>query len=294
MIIKDQMAFYGYDVEMCYNCNLGNGPRIVANRELAPELNQRNADLLVTTRPDRPADFGVTSVGILRGAYLGQGAYSGAATTNLRLIARIVTPSFLTVATKCELEITDLAQLRDRRNLKVMGNNARVLQYYGLERAAIEAAGGEFFVQGDIVKRDDFDLILGTATLANHPEGNVWYEMTQRHDLCYHQLPDDLLDSFVSEEGYKRVTMPQRYLRGVLTAIQTVTPDETAGNAVFGRADMPDSFAYDIAKAMYEHRELLQFGVLPLYYDERVVTNMPDVPLHPGAERYYRERGFIP
>jgi TRAP-type uncharacterized transport system substrate-binding protein len=57
---------------------------------------------------------------------------------------------------------------------------------------------------------------------------------------------------------------------------------------------MPDSFAYDVAKAMYEHRELLQFGVLPLYYDERVVTNMPDVPLHPGAERFYREQGFIP
>jgi TRAP transporter TAXI family solute receptor len=297
MVIKQQLASYEYNVEMCYNCNLGNGPRIVANRELAPALNQRNADLGVTTRPDRPADFGITSVGILLGAYRGEGAYAGNATTNLRLIARILTPSFLAVATKCELGIKDLAELKGRSKLKVMGSsggtNALFLNYYGLDEASVKAQGGEFFVQGDIVKREDFDLIVSTATLSNHPEGNVWYEMTQRHNLCFHQLPEELLNRYVSEEGFRRTTIPHRYMRGVDRPIATVSPDRTAGNAVFGRADMPDSFAYDIAKAMYEQRDLFQFGVQPLYYDSRIVWQMPDVPLHPGAAKFYREVGFI-
>jgi TRAP-type uncharacterized transport system substrate-binding protein len=296
-VLKQQMAFYGYDVEVCYNCNLGNGPRIVANRELAPPLNQRNADLLVTTRPDRPSDFGITSVGILLGAYRGEGAYAGNATTNLRLIGRILTPSFLAVAVKCELGITDLNQLRNRPNLKIMGatggTNAPFLQHYGIDEASVKAKGGEFFVQGDVVKRDDFDLIVSTATLSNHPEGNVWYEMTQRHNLCFFQLPEDLLNRYVTELGFKRTVMPQRYMRGVTKAIATVSPDETAGNAIFIRADAPDQFAYDVARALYERRDVLQFGVQPLYYDSRVVWRMPDVPLHPGAERYYRELGFM-
>jgi TRAP-type uncharacterized transport system substrate-binding protein len=114
-----------------------------------------------------------------------------------------------------------------------------------------------------------------------------------RRPRYVHQLPEELLDRYVSEEGFRRTAMPHRYMRGVDRPIATVSPDRTAGNAVFGRADMPDSFAYDIAKAMYEQRDLFQFGVQPLYYDSRIVWQMPDVPLHPGAAKFYREVGFI-
>jgi TRAP-type uncharacterized transport system substrate-binding protein len=32
---------------------------------------------------------------------------------------------------------------------------------------------------------------------------------------------------------------------------------------------------------------------MPLYYDSRTVTQLPPVPLHPGAERFYREIGYV-
>jgi TRAP-type uncharacterized transport system substrate-binding protein len=56
---------------------------------------------------------------------------------------------------------------------------------------------------------------------------------------------------------------------------------------------MPDSFAYDVAKAINEHRDLLKFGLIHFSYDSRTVWKAQNLPLHPGAERYYREVGYI-
>jgi TRAP transporter TAXI family solute receptor len=293
-LVARQMEFYGYEVTVCGNCNLSNGPRLVADRALPPPLNQRNFDLGVTELVTRPPDFGITNVETLRDAYVGEGSYEGQAKPGLRLIAMIETPSYIVAAAKCELGITDLAQLTGRPNLKIMGSsggsNVPILEHYGLERATVEANGGEFLPQGEIEKRDDFDVIIHTATLGNYPEGNVWYEMTQRHDLCFLSLPEEVLDRYVNEYHYERAILPISYFRGLDRDIPTVS---RLGNAVFGTADMPDSFAYDVAKAINEHRDLLKYGIMPFVYDSRSVWQMRDVPLHPGAEQYYREVGYI-
>jgi TRAP transporter TAXI family solute receptor len=58
--------------------------------------------------------------------------------------------------------------------------------------------------------------------------------------------------------------------------------------------DMSDQLAYDIVKAVFEHKEELyaihaQFkGITP----ENAVKGMP-IPFHPGAENYFREKGLI-
>jgi uncharacterized protein len=65
------------------------------------------------------------------------------------------------------------------------------------------------------------------------------------------------------------------------------------GHAIFGRDDMPDDFAYAVAKAMDEQRGLLQWSDLPFSYNRYTVWKAFDVPLHPGAARYYRERGYM-
>ena len=63
---------------------------------------------------------------------------------------------------------------------------------------------------------------------------------------------------------------------------------------MFGRADMPDAVAYDIARAVDRNRAALKWYVRPYSYDPETAWRDPVVPLHPGAERYYREKGYIP
>ena len=58
---------------------------------------------------------------------------------------------------------------------------------------------------------------------------------------------------------------------------------------------MPDDFAYTLAKALDEHQDLLQWanGAMNFSYNYRTVWKCYGVPLHPGAERYYKERGYM-
>jgi TRAP-type uncharacterized transport system substrate-binding protein len=55
---------------------------------------------------------------------------------------------------------------------------------------------------------------------------------------------------------------------------------------------MPDEFAYLFARALDEGRALLRQTHIPFSYDERTVGMDVAVPLHPGAEQYYREMGY--
>jgi hypothetical protein len=62
---------------------------------------------------------------------------------------------------------------------------------------------------------------------------------------------------------------------------------------VFARDDAPEQAVYDVAKAIDAHRAALKWYIRPYSYDSRTVHENFDVPLHPGAQRYYREQGYL-
>jgi len=92
------------------------------------------------------------------------------------------------------------------------------------------------------------------------------------------------------EYEMQRHDIPNGLLRGIHRPIPTVT---RSGHAVYGRDDMPNDFAYAVARALDRHQDLLEWSHLNLSYNPRTVTRAIGVPLHPGAARYYRERGYL-
>jgi len=62
---------------------------------------------------------------------------------------------------------------------------------------------------------------------------------------------------------------------------------------IYVRDEAPDAFAYAVAKALDEHRQLFQVQLEPWYYDPATVAVSKVIPMHPGAIKYYRERGFV-
>jgi TRAP-type uncharacterized transport system substrate-binding protein len=136
----------------------------------------------------------------------------------------------------------------------------------------------------------DADVYLySNAIMANNPESNLMYQITQAQRLVFLQLPEDVLNK-LAVWPQERVVMPQAYFVGVEKDIQTVGRN---GQVVYVRDDAPEQFAYDLAKAMNEKKALLKWKVLPFSYDPATATNVRDVPLHSGAARYYREVGYI-
>jgi len=298
--VQAAMKPYGYDVQICYNCNATDAPRIVSEARTPPPYRPDPSVPEILAPRNVPGlgaiDFGAVAIQFLRSAYKGTGMYAkDKPRTNLRVIANIQDPSYVLVAARTETGITDLAQIRQKRwpvrilTAGVGADATAILAHFGLTREAIEAAGGH--VGNSAEDREKFDVAIGGAgPMTTAPEWRIWTEISQKFDLQFIELPDALLAKLAKEGEQDRGIIPAGLYRGVDRPIPTVV---RTGTVVYGRADMPDDFAYTVAKALDEQQQLLQWRHLPFSYNVHTVWKGYEVPLHPGAARYYRERGYV-
>jgi TRAP transporter TAXI family solute receptor len=299
-VVKKAMEPYGYDVQICYNCNGAEAPRIVSEAKTPPPYRPDPA-VPVALAPRNapglgPVDFGAVAIQFLRNAYRGTGMYAREQPrTNLRLIANIQDPSYVLVAAKTETGITDLSQIREKcwpvriLTAGVGSDPTLILDHYGLSRQTITAAGGR--VGNSPMDREQFDVVIGGAgDMSTAPEWSVWTEISQKFNLTFLELPEDLLAKLAEEGEQQRGTIPPGLYPGVDRPIPTVV---RTGTVIYCRDDTPEDFAYLVAKAMDEQQQLLQWSHLNFSYNVHTVWNGFEVPLHPGAARYYKEVGYM-
>lgn len=298
-VVKDAMQFYGYDVQICHNCNAAAAPVIVSKAKLPPPYRKDPAVSVAMAPPNAPGlgpvDFGATAVQFLCGAYNGTGIYArDGPMKNLRLIANIQSPWYLVVAARADSGITDLSELRKKRGpvrIFAAPNDPMVtaiLAYYGLSVESITAGGG--YVSGAETNISNFDIMIHGGFMTTAPEFRVLNEVSQKVDLNYLELPDPLLARLAQEPQIRRGTIPVGMLRGIERPIPTVVRD---GTVVYTRNDVPDAFAYDVARAMDQHQDLLEWTNQDFSYNVHTVWKACNVPLAPGAARYYREAGYM-
>src|SRR5512146_1941923 len=79
-VVQQAMKPYGYDVQICYNCNAADAPRIVSEARMPPPYKPDPAvpEILAPRNvPDLGAvDFGAVAIQFLRNAYRGTGMYA--------------------------------------------------------------------------------------------------------------------------------------------------------------------------------------------------------------------------
>jgi hypothetical protein len=297
-VIKAAMKPYGWDVQICYYC--AGGPRearLVSKAAMATPPQNPSPDDLPT--PKGPLDFGVTGAEFLQWAYLGLHDFAkdpGTPQKQLRVVANIQEPTYYLVAVKADSGINNLSEIVEKKlPVKLIARTGiggemtpTIMQYYGISEEKVESFGGTFGT--GFVREKDSDVLIGFGSLVNAPEYNDFYEMSQKYDLRYLELAPDLRARLAKEFYVKEGTIPAGLLRGVNRPIPTVVRN---GTVIYGRDDMPDDFAYTLAKAMDEQQELLMWTHMNWSYNYRTVWKALDVPLHPGAARYYREKGYM-
>jgi uncharacterized protein len=296
--VKEALQPAGYDVQICYSCG---GParsvRLVADGSNATPP-QKPAPGAPPT-PEGKLDFGATGAELLQYAYLGIHDFANdkeGPRKQLRLIANIQMPTYYMVAVNSKSGITDLRQIAEKKlPVKLVargglneGINAAFLDYYGLSDETIKSFGGT--TSGSYARGSDVDVVIGWAALMNAPEYAVWYDAPQQHELNYLEIPAELRARLAKEFHVEEHAAPEGLLRGVTRRIATIARN---GTVVYGRADMPAEFAYSVARALDENKRVLQWTIMPFFYDAKTVWKLGGVPLHPGAEKYYRERAYL-
>jgi TRAP transporter TAXI family solute receptor len=299
-VIRAAMKPYGWDIQICYYC--AGGPRearLVSKAAMATPPNNPGPNDLPT--PKGPIDFGVTGLEFLQWAYMGTNDFAedpGTPQRQLRLIAKIQEPTYYIVAVKADSGIANLAQIvENKMPVKMIARTGigglttpEVMEYYGITREKIESFGGTFATGYN--RANEADVFIGFGSLTNAPEYALFHQASQRYDLKYLELPADLKQRLIQQFHYKEGVMPVGTFRGVDRAIPTLVRD---GTVIYGRTDMPDAFAYDLAKALDVHQELLQWpnASMNWSYNWRTVWKALDIPLHPGAAKYYKEVGYM-
>jgi hypothetical protein len=138
-------------------------------------------------------------------------------------------------------------------------------------------------------KIKDGNLVASLIT-AGAPTSSVT-DLANSHDIRIVPLAGPDVEALRKKQPYyAQVQLPANTYKG-----QTAPVDTLAVMAIWAtHAEMSNDMAYEVTKALFENTEILG-QVHPKGKEISLKTALLSVsiPLHPGAERYYREKGLI-
>jgi TRAP transporter TAXI family solute receptor len=253
----------------------------------------------LVARNETPLGLGFTVTN--RWALEGKEAYDTRLENLRALVGGLDTYYLVAVATRK----SGLASVRDIREKKAgvriysqpvgsLGEFAgrQLLRAVGVSYADIKGWGGATTHVGyniivDAFKDGRADVLFAVVT-PKHPSVS---EIATAVDVRFLGVDPDTVRA-LEPLGYTRATMPANTFKGQTEPVATVGfPTVLITNTA-----LPEPIAYTVTKTIIENKEALvrghaglaEFDPTTAWHPERV-----GIPLHPGAERAYREKGWM-
>jgi TRAP-type uncharacterized transport system substrate-binding protein len=146
-------------------------------------------------------------------------------------------------------------------------------------------------------------VIQGKADALVH-EGRktpAWLELGRTRQMRYLPIDEAILRDLESRYGYKKALLPKDSFPGMERDLPCV---DFSDWLLFTREDMPDDFIYLMTEIFVEKRERLfefHFRNIPPEAcnltcpidPKQLWKNVGGIPLHRGAERYYKEYRYM-
>lgn len=166
-------------------------------------------------------------------------------------------------------------------------NSEAILKAHGMTFDDIRPEYLSYSEQIDALKDGNIDV----AMIMTVAPGSTIVQMANQDKIRLIPIAPDMVDKIVADNAiYKPVTLPA----GTYQGVDVDTPTVNSPGWFVVRADMDETLAYQIVKVIAEHLDELR-GINAEF---KVLTKemMPEtlgVPLHPGAERYFKEAGLL-
>lgn len=270
-------------------------------------------------------DRGLYHMGITTPPWLARtaadGRGAGFAEKPLRLRSMCVFPHFdqLALAVRTDLGITSIRQIVEKKvPLRISTAPTHLmhpvgwvldvlLAEYGMKIEDFEAWGGavifgdrqpnfmEKVPEGRLdrvtaMKTGALDAIFDEALMTL-----PWKQIADSIDLTFLPIETDILDRLEQKYGVGRAVIPKGSLRGITDDVPTV---DFAGWILYCHEDLPDDLVYLTMQGLEQQRAQIesmfqQHQGLTGPIDLSTMMNGVELPLHPGAERFYREKGYM-
>ena len=132
------------------------------------------------------------------------------------------------------------------------------------------------------------DKVVDAALLGVLYPAPAVVELSMHNPIKLISLSDEEVDKMVKGGSiFIKSIIPANTYKGVETPTQTVS----VPCLIVSRADLPDEVAYNIVKAVFEHKD--ELDLIHSAFKDTTLENATKtvIPLHPGAIKYYKERG---
>jgi hypothetical protein len=168
----------------------------------------------------------------------------------------------------------------------------QVLRASGMSYNDLKAWGGTtthvgYNVIVDAFKDGRADVLFAVVT-PKHPSVS---EIANDGNVKFLGLDPDIIKALLPL-GYVQATMPADTFKGQSEPVVTVG----FPTVLITNKDLPEPVAYTITKTVLDNKEALVRGHAGLSEFDPKTAWQPDkvgIPLHPGAERAYREKGWM-
>ncbi len=168
---------------------------------------------------------------------------------------------------------------------------ASVLDSQGLSWDDLKSWGGKvnFVKWGDavnLVKDGHADIICAAAL----GKAGWAMELATVRDMKILRWSPELLDAVNQATGTRTATMPP----GLYAGIDYAADCPASSGEIIINADVPDDVAYAIVKAMADNEK--KYRDYHAAFQSFTAEGMPKgiyLPLHPGAKKFYQEKGWL-
>jgi TRAP transporter TAXI family solute receptor len=240
--------------------------------------------------------FGFSQANVLDKALHGVGPWKGKPHQNLRVVLTLY-PEELTIVAAEDAKIAQLSDLKGKRvNIGAPGSSTqdgvrRLIKNIGIPLEEITLVEEPSSRASDLLEDGKIDAYFFTV---GHPSFSIWEASAGKRKVRLVPLnPAQIDEATASSPFVKAVTIPLTYCPKLTntSAIPTVgTPA-----VLFTHEGMSDETVYRLVKEVMTNLDLFrrQQPVLRDLEAKEMATPVV-VPLHPGAERYFKEAGLLP
>ncbi|MBI4526033.1 MAG: hypothetical protein HY695_19725 [Deltaproteobacteria bacterium] len=169
-----------------------------------------------------------------------------------------------------------------------------VLKAAGFTLAEIRSWGGKIQAVSRPSHPDRRAAIENGAVNAVFDEGiKSWGQSALDHGFRFLPIDGPILKR-LKAMGYRASVVPKSRFKGMARDVPTI---DFSGWPMVVRADMPDEIAYALCEAIEARKKSIPTDNFKTLNMAHLCANSAEAPydvgLHPGARRFYRERGYL-
>lgn len=212
--------------------------------------------------------------------------------SNIRGIA-ILYPEVIQIVVRADSGINSIADLKGKKvgvgapGSGTEANFRQLLDIYGMDYKSLSPAYLSFAECADQFKDKHIDAFIVVAGIPN----SAIMDIGSQHSVKILSIADDMITKVSQKYSFMApVTIPANTYKGQTEPVKTVAVQAT----LIVSAEVKEDVIYNITKALFENQaDLAKANAKGKELSIEKATKGMSIPLHPGAAKYYKEKGII-